>query len=157
MIAGIYMAMTARVTWYDLGAVGVCEDKRASSGTIGLIDRSTFWLAAIGGIAAWAYIGSRHTPTTFHPAYREQLRRFFLLCSTAAGALIASVICDGVLTALRLWGLEFSCRFLVPIFSMAIEIACAGILVFHIRGITQRARVHSGPAEHVTRLVAQVP
>ena len=103
-----------------------------------MIDRSTFWLAVIGGIAAWAYIGSRHTPTTFHPAYREQLRRFFLLCSTATGALITSVICDGVLTALRLWGLQFSFDFMVPIFSMAIEIACAGVLVVHTRGITQR-------------------
>jgi hypothetical protein len=43
------------------------------------------------------------------------------------------VICDGLLTALRLSGWEFSADFLVPLFSMALEIAFAGILVFHIR------------------------
>ena len=138
VIAAIYLAMTTRVTWYDLGQWALCEDRRALSGTIGLIDRSTFWLAVLGGIAAWAYIGSRHTPTTFHPAYREQLRRFFLLCSIATGGLIASVICHGVLTALRLSGWELSVDFLIPIFSIAIEIACAAVLVGHIRGITKR-------------------
>jgi len=50
-----------------------------------------------------------------------------------------SVISYGVLTALRLPGTELSAEFLIPIFSMAIEIACAGVLVFQIRTITQRA------------------
>jgi hypothetical protein len=48
------------------------------------------------------------------------------------------VICHGVLTALRLSGWELSFDFLIPIFSMAIEIACAAVLVVHIRGITKR-------------------
>ena len=63
---------------------------------------------------------------------------FFLLCSIATGALIASVICHGVLTALRLSGWEWSFDFLIPILSMGIEIACAAVLVVHIRGITKR-------------------
>jgi hypothetical protein len=49
------------------------------------------------------------------------------------------VISDGVLTALLLLGTESSAGFLVPIVSMAIEIACVGILVVYIRGITLRA------------------
>jgi hypothetical protein len=32
-----------------------------------------------------------------------------------------------------------SAEFLVPIVSMTIEVACVGILVFHIRGIASRA------------------
>jgi len=35
-------------------------------------------------------------------------------------------------------GWESSFDFLIPIFSMAIEIACAAVLVVHIRGITKR-------------------
>jgi len=136
--AAVFLAMTTRVTWYDLTQWGLCENTRTVSETVGLIDRSAFWLAVIGGMAGWAYISSRHTPTAFHPSYREQLRRFFLLCSIATGGLIASVICDGVLTALRLSGWELSFDFLIPIFSMAIEVACAAVLVVHIRGITQR-------------------
>jgi hypothetical protein len=103
-----------------------------------VIDRSAFWLAIVGGMAGWAYISSRRTPTAFDPSYREQLRRFFLVCSIATGGLIASVICDGVLTALRLSGWEWSFDFLIPIFSMAIEIVCGAVLVVRIRGITQR-------------------
>jgi hypothetical protein len=137
-IAAVFLAMTTRVTWYGLTQWALCEDTRAVSETVDLIDGSAFWLALIGGMAGWAYISSRHTPTAFHPSYREQLRRFFLLCSIATGGLIASVICHGVLTVLRLSGWEWSFDFLIPIFSMAIEIACAAVLVIHIRRITQR-------------------
>ena len=48
------------------------------------------------------------------------------------------MVCDGVLTALRLSGWEWSYHFLIPIFSMVIEIACVTVLVVLIRGITQR-------------------
>jgi len=44
-----------------------------------------------------------------------------------------------VLTALQLQGTDLSAEFLVPILSMAIEIACVGILVSRIRGVTLRA------------------
>jgi hypothetical protein len=50
-----------------------------------------------------------------------------------------SVISDALLTALRLPGAELSAGSLLPIFSIAIEVACAGVLVLQIRGIMQRA------------------
>ena len=96
---------------------------------MGLIDRSAFWLAVLIGIAGWP-ISAAADPHAFHPSYRGQLSRFFLLCTVATGGLIASVICDGVLTALRLSGWELSVGFLVPLFSMAIEIVCAGSSFF---------------------------
>jgi hypothetical protein len=78
-------------------------------------------------------------PATFSTGYRKQLRCFFLLCVAAAGALAVSVISDGVLTALRPPEAELSVEFLISIFSIAIEIACAGALVFQIRSFAQRA------------------
>jgi hypothetical protein len=110
----------------------------AVSGLVVLIDRYAFWLSVIIGLGGWAYIVSRRIPAGFYPAYRRQLRRFFVLRCAAAAALFVSVFSDGVLTALLLLGTELSAGFLVPVFSMAIEIACVGILVFHIRGITRR-------------------
>jgi len=104
----------------------------------GLIDCFAFCLAVLCGIAGWAYVGRRPAPTAFDPSYQRQLRWFLLLCTLAAGGLIASVICDGLLTALRLSGWEFSVDFLIPLLSMAIEIVCAALLVIHIRGITRR-------------------
>ena len=83
---------------------------------MGSIDRYSFWLSVIIGIGALAYIGGRRIPQAFHPGYRAQLGRFFLLCAAATAALVVSVISDGVLTALRLFGTELCAGFLVPIF-----------------------------------------
>ena len=139
VIASVFIAMKARVAWYAAAQWVISDDMRAVSGLIVQIDRYAFWLSVIVGLGGWAYIRSRQIPAAFYPAYRRQLRRFFLLCSAAAAALVVSVISDGVLTALQLRGTELSAQSLVPIFSMAIEIACVGILVFHIRGVTLRA------------------
>jgi hypothetical protein len=54
------------------------------------------------------------------------------------GALGASVISDGDLTALRLSGGRWSFEVLIPLVSMVIEVACAGGLVASIRSMTQR-------------------
>jgi hypothetical protein len=139
VIAAVFMAMKARIAWYAAMQWAISDDMKAVSGLVVQIDRYAFWLSLIVGLGGWAYIRSRRIPAAFHPAYRRQLRRFFLLCTTAAAALVVSVISDGVLTALQLLGTELSAESLVPIVSMAFEIACTGILVFHIRGIALRA------------------
>jgi hypothetical protein len=139
VIASVLMAMKARVAWYAAMQWAISDDMKAVSGHVVQIDRYSFWLSVIIGLGGWAYIRSRRIPAAFHPAYRRQLRRFFLLCTTAAAGLVVSVISDGVLTALQLRGRELSTEILVPTVSMAIEIICVGILVFHIRGIALRA------------------
>lgn len=139
LIAGVFIAMKARVAWYTVMQCAISDDIRTVSGIIGSIDRYSFWLSVIIGIGGWAYISRRRIFAASHSAYRKQLRRFFLVCTVAAGALVISVISDGVLTALRLPGTELSAEFLIPVFSVAIEIVCAGVLVCQIRGITQRA------------------
>jgi hypothetical protein len=139
VIAGVFIAMKARVAWYAVMQCAVSDDMRVVSGIVGLIDRYAFWLSVIIAIAGWAYINGRRTPAAVHTAYRKQLRRCLFLCTAATGALFVSVISDGVLTVLRLPGTELSAEFVVPIFSMAIEIVCAGVLVLQIRRVTQRA------------------
>lgn len=139
VVAGVFIAMKARVAWYAATQWAISDDMRAASAIVGLIDSYSFWLSVIIGIGGWAYISGRPIPAAFYPAYRRQLHRSFLLCAAATGALVVSVISDGVLTALRLLGTELCAGFLIPIFSMAIEIACASVLVFQIRSITQRA------------------
>jgi hypothetical protein len=138
VIAGVYVAMKARVAWYGATSWAVSDDVRAFAGSIVSIDRFAFWLALITGIGSLVYIGSRRIPLVLHPAYRKQLRRFFLLCTLATAALVVSVISDGVLTALRLAETDVFTEVLIPIVSMAIEIACTSALVFHIHRTTQR-------------------
>src|SRR5437867_3203722 len=111
---------------------------RALSQIVVSVDRYAFWLSVVAGLAGWMYIHGCRTPAAFSREYRGQLRRFSLLCSAATGALIVSVVSDGILTSLRLIGAQWSAVFLVPIFSMAIEVACAGVLVSYIRGMAQR-------------------
>jgi hypothetical protein len=138
VIAGVFFAMKARIAWFALTQWALSEEARAVSGIVVAIDRHAFWLSAIVGLAAWVYVSRRRAPTAFYPSYRRELRRFFFLCAIAAGGLLAAVICDGVLTAIRLFETELSADFLIPVFSMAIEVACAAVLVHHVRRTAQR-------------------
>ncbi|HXR59310.1 MAG TPA: hypothetical protein VN747_08335, partial [Burkholderiales bacterium] len=90
--------------------------------TLGSIDRVAFLAAAAGGLAGWAWRGLR-----------------LGLWRLAALGLAASVACDAALTALRLAGWEFSADFLVPLASMAIELACAALLVYLVGRLSRRA------------------
>ena len=135
------MAMRARIAWYAvMEPRAISEDIRAISAVVGAIDRYAFWLSLIIGIvgSVYIYISARRIPAAFHSAFRRQLHRCFLLCALATAALVVSVISDGVLTALRLSGAQLSTEFLVPILSVAVEIAGAGVLVLLVRDITRR-------------------
>jgi hypothetical protein len=138
VVAGVFVAMKARLAWYAVTQSAMSDDLKAVGAIVGLIDRYSFWLSLVIGIGGFAYISGRRIPRALNPAFRKQLTRCFLLCTAATGALIISVISDGVLTALLLLGTGSRAGFLVPICSMAIEIGCASLLVFQIRAVTQR-------------------
>ena len=139
VIAAVFVAMKGRIAWYAATELAISDDLRAFGTAVSLIDRYAFLSALMIGLGGWIYIRSRQIPATFDPSYRRQLRRFLLLCGATAAALIVSVVSDGVLTALQLRGTGLSAMSLVPLLSMAIEIACVGCLVVHIRGVTHRA------------------
>jgi HAAS len=138
VIAAAFVAMKARLTWYAVVQWPGIHGMETLREVVGAIDRYAFWMSVAAGLAAWLYIDSRRIPAAFTPGYSRQLRRFFLLSSAAACALIASVVCDGVLTSLRLAGAGWSLESLIPVLSMAIEIASAGILIGRLRGMTPR-------------------
>jgi hypothetical protein len=139
VIASVYLAMKVRVAWYAAMPWAFNDEMGALRAAAATTDRYAFWLAVLVGLGGWIYIRSCEIPATLYPAYRGQLRRFFLLCSVAAAALVVSVVSDGVLTALHWRGATWSAALLVPLLSMALEVVCVGILVFHIRGVTLRA------------------
>ena len=116
-----FFAMKTRLMWYYLTEWALCEEVAALGETVGSIDRSAFLLAALAGVAACALAGKRR----------------ILLCSIASGGLIASVLCDGILTALRLADWDWSLYFVVPLSSMAVEVACAAVLVLRIRAVSR--------------------
>ena len=137
-IAAVLATMKARVAWYSVVQWTMSEDASPLTGTVGSIDRYAFWLAVIMSAGALASIVLHRSPAALHPRYRRPLGRAFLLCAAATGALVVSVISDGVLTALHI-GTEFCALSLIPIASMVIEIACAGAVILLILDTTRRA------------------
>jgi hypothetical protein len=139
VIAAVFIAMKARLAWYGAVPIPLAEDARALAEAVLAIDRWAFWLAVLTGLAGWMYIDSRRVPGGLTPEYRAQLRRFALLCSAAACALVVCVAADGMLTSLRLLRAQWSIALLVPLISIAIEIACATLLVSRLRAMARRA------------------
>jgi hypothetical protein len=144
IVFSVFVAMKARVAWYAATQWTMSADMRPASEIVLLIDRYAFWVSVFLGIAAFAYIGVRRIPLAVHLACHKHLRRFFVLCTVATGALIVSVISDGLLTAFQLRGTQLCTESLIPIFSMAFEIACVCVLAFQIRFIAQRTTYTAG-------------
>jgi hypothetical protein len=137
-IAAVFIAMKGRVAWYAAAQWTTNIDLGSVVGIVGSVDRYAFWFSAIAGIGCWLYIGTRRFPRAFDSTFRKQLDRFLLVSTAMIAALMASVVSDGILTAIQLSGTSFSAGSLVPILSMAIEFFCAGLLALHIRGTTRR-------------------
>ncbi|HJT08907.1 MAG TPA: hypothetical protein VJ747_18390, partial [Stellaceae bacterium] len=133
-----FIAMKARLGWYALTQWAVSDEMRALSDMVGVLDRFVFWLAVALGAAGWAYIVSRATPARFHAGCRSQSRRISCLCAAVTAVLVAAVVADGVLTALRLGDTAVSASFLIPVLSMTAEIAGAALLVWRLLGTNRR-------------------
>lgn len=133
VMAGVFIAMKARIAWYVLTQWALSDDMRAVSGSMGLIDRYAFWLSVAVGLAAWIYISRHRAPAAFSSPYRKRLHRFYLLCRTAVAALVVSIAGDAALTACRLSESELSAAFFVPLLLLAVEIVGAVALVLHLR------------------------
>src|SRR5262249_7815453 len=148
LIGAVFIVMRARVAWYGVMPVPLADEMRALSEIVLAIDRWAFWLALLAAAAGWAYIDSRRRPEGFTREYRRQLRRFSALCSAATLALVVCVAADAVLTLLRLIGAQWSVGLLVPVLSMAIEVACAGALVSCLLAMARQASraAHLSPA-----------
>ena len=138
VIGGVFIAMKARLAWYVLARWALSDETRALSDMVAMLDRSAFWLAVALGAAGWAYIVARATPARFRAHCRRQSRRIVRLCAAATAVLVSAVIADGVLTGLRLGAAPVSAGFLVPVLSMAAEIAGAGLLVGRLLGTARR-------------------
>jgi hypothetical protein len=146
VIASVLIAMKGRVAWYAIAGGGAGHDQTAVTAIIGSIDRYAFWLSVFIGACGFAYVMSQPIPLFADRRYRKQLRRVLALCLAAITSLVLSVISDGALTAIGLTRAELGAGSLVPIGTMAFEIACVGILVLQFR--VMRRRVVSAATLH---------
>jgi len=137
-IAGVLLAMKARVAWYGALQWALCDDVKPLAAVVGSIDAYAFLASVIVAVVGSVYVSGCAIPSRLHPEYCRQLRRFRQLCTVATGALVLSVISDAVLTIIRLLATDASPAFFVPIVSLAFEIAAAGLLIAVIRDLAQR-------------------
>jgi hypothetical protein len=138
VIAGVFVAMKGRVAWYAVMGGTADHDTTTVTSVVASVDRYSFWLSVVIGIGSFAYMLGRPIPTLVHARYRKELRCALMSCLAAIVPLVLAVISDGVLTAIRLVGAELCASSLVPISTMAIEIACVGIMLFHFWIMRQR-------------------
>ena len=141
--AGILVSMNVRGAWYGWTQWIVSAELQAARKVGLLIDLYAFVIALAIGLLGWAYIGTRRIAVSFDAPYRDQMKRCVLLCAAAAVPLIATVVTDAVLTGLRLFDSELRVAALVPIVTMAGEIAFAAALVVQIHKAMRRAALAS--------------
>jgi hypothetical protein len=126
----LYIAMKGRVAWYGLMQWALSDALQPVGKVVLAIDRAAYILAFLLGAVGWAYISSRGVSARFHAACRTQLRRSLLLTMAAACPMVVSVIADAVVTALRLLEERPPVSvLLIPLLSVAIEVAFAAVLV----------------------------
>jgi len=140
VIASVFVAMKGRVAWYAAMGGGAGHDASAMATIVASIDRYAFWLSVIIGAGSFAYLVSRPLPAPAGARYRKQLRCVLVSGAAAIAPLMLAVLSDGVLTAMPLLGADLRVASLVPLGTMAIEIACVGFLVFHFWVVRLRTR-----------------
>jgi hypothetical protein len=127
--AGAFLAMKVRIAWYDAAQWGVADDFRSAADVVATVDRFAFWLAVIVAAMGWALTARQRATPAFDRPYRNRLHRYLWISVLASAALLGSVVCDGILTALRLLGTAPSMAAAIPVLSMLVEIGCVAVVI----------------------------
>lgn len=136
---GIYLAMKGRGAWYGFMQWAPTDHFKDVATTWISIDLNAFRIALVVGIVGLGYIATRRAPISFHEGCRSQVKRCVVLFAAMAGALLASVVTDTVLTGLRVVEADLPASALVPVLSIAAEIALVSVLALYIRATIRRA------------------
>ncbi|MBV8166291.1 MAG: hypothetical protein JO021_05825 [Alphaproteobacteria bacterium] len=136
-IAAVLATMKGRVVWYAAMDWRLDEVSRALAKPVLLVDRCGFWLAVAVAVVTFAYLRWHRLRLGGAPIDPRVLRRAGWLCAGATVALIVAVLADAVLTALQV-GADLRLSAVIPIGSMAIEIACVAALAGTIRATARR-------------------
>jgi hypothetical protein len=121
-VVAVFVLMKGRVEWLASLQHAVRSEPGPFAALVLSIDRYAFWIAVVAAIASWAYLKIRRIPANLAPQYHRRLRRFFILGAGAMAALVVSVLCDAVLTGIRVAEMKWTFAALVPVLSMVLEI-----------------------------------
>ncbi len=147
VIVSVLVAMKGRIAWYALSGGDAGHEMTPVTRIIGSLDHYAFWLSVIVGIGSFACMMGRRIPVRPDARYRTQLRCILMSCVATIALLAVAVASDGALTAIRLVAAEWRAWSLIPIGTMAVEIACVGILAFQLW--TMRLRTAAATSMHI--------
>lgn len=138
-IAAILVLMKGRGALYEFLQWRLNADWLGGLGAIGpVIDRYVFQVSLLLGILGWLYIASRRAAPTINTDFQHQLKRCLLLSAAASSLLIGAVVLDTILGGMRTVGAGMSLAAVIPLLSIAIEIALVGIIIVELRKVIQR-------------------
>jgi hypothetical protein len=137
LVLALLVIMKARLAWYGFAQWPLPEEVRSVGAAVALVDVYAFWLAASLVVVGWGLIFS-YRATMSPAALCRRFRNVVNVISLSILALIVSVTCDVVLTALRLIGRDFSAQVLIPMASIAAETGLIGVLILKIATLTIR-------------------
>jgi hypothetical protein len=139
-IAAILVLMKGRVVLYEALQWQLQADWLGIAAAGKTIDIHAFRAALIAGVLGWLYIASRRVPSSPPANYRSQVNRCLFLPLAASIMLLGAVCLDILLTVLRLHDAQPSPVLLIPLGSIAVEMALiATIAVLICRTIYRTA------------------
>jgi len=138
-IAAILVLMKGRGALYEFLQWQFNADWLGGLGAVApAIDRYAFQVSLVLGVLGWLYIASRRAAPTLNSDYQHQLTRCLLLSAAAVGLLIGAVILDTILGAARSVRAGMSLAAVIPLLSIAIEVALVSIIAVELRKVMRR-------------------
>jgi hypothetical protein len=144
-VIAIFAAMETRLAWY--GLVEWKPDPHWLTAWGLWLDRYAFTLALVIALTGCFYAATRRAPPRLLKGYGQELDHCIALCAATATALLVTVLTETVLTSVRLFGRGLRWESLIPVGSLAFEIAAAVLLIWQIRDMARKKIVagHPGP------------
>jgi len=142
-VIAIFVAMEARIAWY--GLLDWKSDPHWLTAPGLWLDRWAFAIALLIALAGCFYAATRRAPPRFREDYGRELDHCITLCAAAAVALLVTVFTETVLTGVRLFGWGLRWEILIPVGSLAAEIAAAALLIWQIREMVRKKTAAEHP------------
>jgi HAAS domain-containing protein len=135
-VIAIFVAMEARIAWY--GLVEWKPDPYWLTAWGLWLDRYAFTFALIIALTGCFYAATRRAPPYLQKGYSRELSHCIALCAATAAALLVTVLTETTLTGVRLFGRGLRWEILIPVGSLAAEIAAAVVLIWQIRDMVRK-------------------
>jgi len=140
-VAGVFIAMEARISWYALTQWRASEKLQAISAVALPIDKYAFLLAAAFGIAGWLYAMTLPIPPALRSAALAPLRRCHLLFGMSALSISVAVGIELFLSLYRFAEASMALNVVFPGATILLEAAIVVAAALTLRRTARRLQI----------------